>query len=53
MTIPHSLEAEQAILGAILTDQNRMFLDETFTALSIDWFYDPANPKIQLVPTNK
>lgn len=46
MTIPHSLEAEQAILGAILTDQNQMFLDETFTSLPSEWFYDPANSKI-------
>jgi replicative DNA helicase len=46
MNIPHSLEAEQAILGAILTDQDGLFLDETFTSLPVEWFYDPANSKV-------
>lgn len=41
--IPHSVEAEQAILGALLTDQDKMFADETFTALKAELFYKPEH----------
>ena len=46
MNIPHSVEAEQAILGAILTDQDPLFVNQVFTALPSEWFYVPGNEMI-------
>ena len=44
--IPHNIEAEQSVLGAILTDQDSMFLEEVFSLLIAEYFYDPTNEMI-------
>ena len=41
--IPHSIETEQTVLGAILIDQDPLFLEEIFSSLRTEYFYDPVN----------
>ena len=45
-SLPHNIEAEQAILGAILIDEQNRCFDEVSTILRKDHFYDPMHGRI-------
>ena len=44
MVMPHNLEAEQGLLGALMTDNNLM--EKISDALNEDHFYDPVHGRI-------